>query len=126
MDGSRIERDHLVRKAEGYWQLAAAMGEMVRDHVRWATVSWDGDVLGKDWSGGVRGDVVGDGSTLGVGGVSTLGGCTTFGGVNAVEVSDGGAREVLVFQWAKRSQRSEISNSFLVVNCGGGVLYSTG
>ena len=69
-----------MRKAEGYWRLAAAMGEIVRKRVRWATGSWTGDVLAEVWSGGVRGDAVGYGSTLGIGDGSTLVGVTTLGG----------------------------------------------
>ena len=78
-----------------------------------------------DWAGGVIGAVVGDGCSLGIGGVSTLGdgttlvgnttlgGCATLGGGAAVGVADGGARAVLVFQWAKRSRILEIANSCL-------------
>ena len=66
----------------------------------------------------MRGDSVGDRYTIGIGDVSTLGGGTTLGvgtslgGGNTVGVADGGARAVLVFQWAKRLQSFDISNSF--------------
>ena len=63
MDGSRTERAHLVSKADGYWRLAADMGEMVCERVRWAT-----------------GSCTGDGCSLGIGGGSTLGGGTTLDG----------------------------------------------
>ena len=105
MDGSRTDRAHSVRKAEGYWSLASAMGEMVFKRVWWSTGSWTGGVLCKDWAGGVRGAAVGD--------RSTLGGGTTLGGGNAVGLADGGARAVFVFQWAKMSWRLDISDSFL-------------
>ena len=101
-------------------------------------VSWTRDILGEDWAGGVIGDAVGDGSTLGVGDGSTLGcgttlvcgttlgGVTTLGGGNAVGVVDGGARAVLVFQWAKIFAELGDFRQLLVVDCGGGVLDGAG
>ena len=63
VDGSKTDRDRLVRKAEGYWRLEADMGETVCERVRWAT-----------------GACTGDGCSLGIGGGSTLGGGTTLDG----------------------------------------------
>ena len=113
-----------MRKAEGYRQLAAAMGEMVRERVWLATGSWTGNVLGKVCTGGVRGDAVGDEYTIGIGDESIIGGGTTIeygitlvggtnlGGGNNVGMKNGGKTAVLVFKWAKRSQSLEISDSF--------------
>ena len=93
------------------------MGEMVCERVWWATGSWTGYALGMGWAGGVRGAVVGYGCYIGIWDVSnlgvgtTLGGVTTLGGGAAVQMVDGGARAVLVFQWEKRSQSLEIDDS---------------
>ena len=115
VDGSRTERAHSVRKAEGYRRLAAAMEEMVRERVWWSTVSCTGVVLAKEtggWDGGARGAAVGDGYTLGGG--TTLGGCTTLGGGitlsggDAVGVSYEGASALVVFQLVKRSRSLNI------------------
>ena len=49
MNGSRIERAHLVRKSDGWQRPLAAMLEIVCEHVRWATGSFTGvDGLGGD------------------------------------------------------------------------------
>ena len=40
MAGSRTERAHSVRKANGYRRPAAAMGETVCERVQWATGSF--------------------------------------------------------------------------------------
>ena len=112
-----------MRKLEGHRQLAAAMGETVCEQVRWATGSCtrDGCSLGiGDGStiGGVT-TLVGYGRSLGIGygstlvGGTTLGGGTTIGGGAAVGVADGGASAILVFHWAKRSRRLDISDSCL-------------
>ena len=121
MGGSRTERAYFVRKAEGYWWLAATMGETVCEQVRWYTGSCtgdgcslgigDGSTLGRGTT--LDGDEcylgIGDGSNLG--GDTTLGGGTTFGGGVAVGLADGGASVVLGFQWAKRSRSLDIANS---------------
>ena len=68
MDGSRTERAHSVRKADGYWRPAADMGETVRERVQWATGSFTGvDGLGEETVGRAVGATVGDGYTLGGG-----------------------------------------------------------
>ena len=79
------------------------MGEIVREHVRWATGSFTGvDGLGEETVCGTGGDSDGDGCTL-VGG-TTLGGGYIFVGCNVVGASDGGASAVVVvFQSVKRS-----------------------
>ena len=119
MDGSRKERAHLVRKAEGYWWLSAARGEMVCERVRWDTGSCTGDGCsrgignGSTLGGGTTnhgggcslgiwdGPTLGGGTTLGVGttlgGGTTHGGGTAFGGGVAVGLADGGTSAVLVF-----------------------------
>ena len=105
------------------------MGETVCYTVWWATGSCTGNGCslgigdGSTLVGGTN--LAGDGCSLGIGDGSTLGGgtnlvggttlgCgTTLGGGAAVGVADGGARAVLVFQWEKRSQSLEISDSCL-------------
>ena len=117
MDGSRTERDHLASKSEGYWKLAAAMGEMVCEWVKWATGSCNRDGCslgigdGSTLGGGTTLD--GDGCSIGIGDGSTLGGGTTFGGGVAVGLADGSTSTVLVLQWEKRSRSLEIADSCL-------------
>ena len=76
MDGPRTERAHLVRKVEGYWQLAADMGEMVCERVRWDTGSFTGDrcYLGIEYGSTLGGgtNLDGDGCYIGIGDGSTL------------------------------------------------------
>ena len=71
MDGSRKERAHSVRKSEGYWQLAEAMGETVCEQVRWDTGSCTGDGFSLGiWNGYTLGGgttIDGDGCSLGIG-----------------------------------------------------------
>ena len=121
MNGSRIERDHLVRKEEGHWRMVTDMGDTVCERVRWDTGSCTGhgcylgigDVStlggGTALDGNGYSPGIGDGSTLGGG--TILGDGTTLGGGVAVGVVDGGASAVLVFQLVKRSRSLDIADS---------------
>ena len=113
MDGSRTDRSHSVRKADGLRQSVAAMGEIDRERVRWATGSFTGVYgLGGETVGGTGFAAVEDGCTLG--GAITLGGGTTLGGGDVVgAVSRGASTVVVVVQLVKRSQILEMANSCL-------------